>query len=774
MPVGFIKKFSDSKINFKLGVAFFFIAFLSISVIGLLSYFKGKSSLEKESFNRLTAVREMKASQIEDYFTDIENQIVTFSEDHTIIEALSSFKSGFDTIGVELNYSDEEVVAYEARLESYYRDEFMPRLNVNVKISEDFSHHWPAHESSLILQDLFISSNENPIGDKHYLSQTADQTSYGQAHETYHPLIRSYLEKFEFYDIFLVDNESGHIIYSVYKEVDFGTSLIDGPYANSNLAEAFKEASQATDKDFVKLVDFEPYHPSYNAPAAFMASPVFDGDQNVGVLIFQMPIKKINDIMTNRHEWADVGLGESGETYIVASDFTLRNQSRFFIEDRENYFKMIEKIGTDEITINQIKNFESTVGLQVVETEGTIGALNGETDSKIFDDYRGVSVLSSYKPLIIRDMDWVIMSEIDKEEAFSHVYDLRRNIIVIFIGLLISIIFASFFISKKITKPIKELTARAEEFANGNLEVKIEPRGEDEIGVLSKSFIHMQDSMQDLVHNLEDKVAARTQELQTQKDVVEEKNREIVDSINYALRLQKAIIPRESKIKEALPNSFVYFKPKDIVSGDFYWMNELDGKVLIAAIDCTGHGVPGALVSVVGANGLNRCVKEFNLTQPASIFDKLTELVIETFDSGEDAVKDGMDGAICLIDTTKKTLEYAGANNPIWIIRKKSGELEEVKANKQPIGDFEFKVPFQNHKFQMEEGDLIYIFSDGYVDQFGGPKGKKFKYKTLKTLLIENQHLSMDDQKTLLDKTFNSWRGELEQLDDVCVIGVQY
>ena len=755
-------------------MAFFVIAFLSILIIGLLSYFKGKTSLQEESFNRLTAVREMKASQIEDYFNDITNQIITFSEDHTIVESMVAFNAGFDTISAELAHNKEDVLKYEERLGDYYKSEFLPRLNVNVSISEDFQKHWPAHESSVILQDLYISNNENPVGDKHYLNSSADGSSYSCAHEIYHPLIRSYLEKFEYYDIFLVDNESGHIVYSVYKEVDFGTSLLDGPYSNSNIAKAFKESRNSTEQDFVKLVDFEPYHPSYNAPASFIASPIFKEGKNIGTLIFQMPIQKINDIMTNRHEWADVGLGVSGETYIVADDYTLRNQSRFFIEDRQNYFKMIQDIGTPETTINQIKNFESTVGLQKVKTIGTIAALNGESDTKFFEDYRGIEVLSSYKPLEIQDMHWVIMSEIDKDEAFSHVYDLRKNIIVIFIGLLISIAFASLFISRKITKPIKELTQRSEELADGNLDVKIDPRGGDEIGILSKSFIHMQQSVQDLVHNLEDKVAERTTELQSQKEMVEEKNREIVDSINYALRLQKAIIPSPAKIKAALPNSFVYFKPKDIVSGDFYWMTELNEEVIIGAIDCTGHGVPGAMVSVVGANGLNRCVKEFNLTQPASILDKLSELVQETFESGEDQVKDGMDGALCSINLKKKTVKYAGANNPLWIVRNNSAEIEEIKADKQPIGSFEFAQPFKNHEIQMNEGDTIYLFSDGYVDQFGGPRGKKFKYKTLKNLLIQSQQQTLDEQYKTLDKSFNDWKGDLEQLDDVCIIGVRF
>lgn len=763
-------------------------------IIGYLSYVKGKNSLRDESFKRLTAVREMKANQIEDYFEDITNQIITFSEDHTIVEAMEKFKWGFDSIIIQNPHGKEDIEVYQNRLKAYYQDKFLPRLNTDTIISEDVHYHWPQNQPSVLLQDLYISNNENPLGNKHYLNDANDSSSYSKAHKVFHPLIRSYLEKFEYYDIFLVDNASGLIVYTVYKEVDFGTSLLEGPYANSNIAKVFLEARGAENPDFVKLVDFEPYLPSYNAPASFIATPIFKGDKNIGTLIFQMPIQKINDIMTNRHEWSEVGLGKSGETYIVADDYTLRNQSRFFIEDRKNYFKMIEDIGTPQSTINKIKTFESTVGLQQVKTEGTIAALNGETDTRFFKDYRGVEVLSSYKPLDIEGMHWVIMSEIDKDEAFAHVYDLRDNIIITFIGLLISIAFASMFISRKITKPIKELTHRAEELAEGNLNVEIDPRGGDEIGTLSKSFIHMQRSLQDLIQNLEDKVAVRTQELQQQKETIEEKNREIVDSINYALRLQQAIMPTSRKIKQAFPDSFVYYRPKDIISGDFYWMHVQRGQIMISAIDCTGHGVPGAMVSVVGANGLNRCVKEFKLTQPASILDKLSELVQESFQAGDDQVKDGMDAALVSVQKIKPNsklaeeyadhidlennkrqylLQYSGAHNPLWIIRKGSDEIEEYKASKQPIGHFEFAKPFENHEIVMNEGDSFYIFSDGYVDQFGGPRGKKFKYKSLKKLLLEHKDKKMLDILDVLDQVFEDWKGDMEQLDDVCVIGAR-
>ena len=213
------------------------------------------------------------------------------------------------------------------------------------------------------------------------------------------------------------------------------------------------------------------------------------------------------------------------------------------------------------------------------------------------------------------------------------------------------------------------------------------------------------------------------------------------------------------------------YKPKDIVSGDFYWADLLDGKAYISAIDCTGHGVPGAFVSIVGFNGLKRTVNEFKLRHPGQILDKLTDIVVETFSSNDAHLKDGMDMSLCSIDYKTLKLEFAGANNPLIIIR--NGELIETKGDKQPIGDFEHRVSFTNHEIQLEKGDNIYLFTDGYADQFGGPKGKKFKLKTLKSLLLEISTSPIDKQEILLRQAFNGWKGDIEQLDDVCLIGIK-
>ncbi len=270
--------------------------------------------------------------------------------------------------------------------------------------------------------------------------------------------------------------------------------------------------------------------------------------------------------------------------------------------------------------------------------------------------------------------------------------------------------------------------------------------------------------------------------IEQQKNIVEEKQKEVLDSINYAKRLQDAILPAELLWRENFANVFVFYKPKDIVAGDFYWLEKINDKVLFAVADCTGHGVPGALVSVVCSNALNRTVLEFGITDPGKILDKARELVIATFEKSGEHVKDGMDISLCCLDLTTKELLWAGANNPLWYVSNafspesrsldESTVINEIKADKQPIGKYALQKPFTTHKVQLKEGDIIYLFTDGIADQFGGPKGKKFKYKKLKETLLSNISYQMNDQHNALQMAFADWKGDLEQIDDVCVIGV--
>ncbi|TND08460.1 MAG: methyl-accepting chemotaxis protein [Bacteroidetes bacterium] len=768
------------KIGIKLAFAFFFIALSAGLIVGIIAYVRAKSALEQETFNKLTAVREMKATQIEDYFKLISDQVRVFSKDPSTVIAMKRFKKGFFTIDSAYAGKPGWMGIVDGRLHEYYEKEYLRRLNKNLDKKTQLADELPAGKEARILQYLYIVNNPNEVGSKHLLDQASDKSEYTRTHNRYHKAFRDYLETFGYYDIFLVDDSTGNIVYTVFKEVDYATSLLDGPLKQTNLAQAFLESRNSPDKNFVKLLDYAPYKASYNAHAAFISCPIYDGDDKIGVLVFQMPIDKINDIMTNNRQWSKVGLGSSGETYIVGDDFTLRNQSRFLIEDSINYFKMISEIGLPPATIDRIRNFGSCIGLQEVRTEGTEAALTGKTDARIFKDYRGVPVLSAYRPLNIKDTNWVIMSEIDEEEAFAHVHALRNYLLWGFSAMLLLIIGASIYVSRKISSPLNELAYDAMEVAKGNFDVEINIRRKDEIGILATSFRKMQHSIKRLIdelkeinHNLENKVIERTQEIHRQKEMVEEKNKEILDSIAYAQRLQKAILPPFDSIQQVFSDSFVLFKPKDIVSGDFYWMSRIGDEILLAVVDCTGHGVPGAMVSVVGANSLTRAVKEFSLLQPSAIMDKMSEIVEETFESTDHEVRDGMDMSLCRINIKTLVMQYTGANNPVWIIRSGASVVEELRPDKQPIGKYEFRKPFTHQEVQLHKGDCVYLFSDGYADQFGGPRGKKYKYKTLQAALIANSQESMPLQLMTLNRQFEEWKGELEQVDDVCVMGIK-
>jgi tetratricopeptide (TPR) repeat protein len=269
-------------------------------------------------------------------------------------------------------------------------------------------------------------------------------------------------------------------------------------------------------------------------------------------------------------------------------------------------------------------------------------------------------------------------------------------------------------------------------------------------------------------------------ELERQNAIIEEKNRNITDSINYARRIQEALIPEEHVLKNHFTDAFVLFKPRDIVSGDFWWFTEKDGEFLLAAADCTGHGVPGGFMSVMSAAFLSEIVNEKGIADPAMVLSGLRLKVINALkQAGSDdfsfsgtSVKDGVDIVFCRFSDGGK-FSFCCANNPAWIVR--GCELIEFPADKFPVGIHHGELqPFTPQQFQLQKGDMIYLFSDGYADQFGGPQGKKFKYRQLKDLLLQIAGKSAREQKELLDKTFQAWQGNLEQVDDVLVVGLRY
>ena len=305
---------------------------------------------------------------------------------------------------------------------------------------------------------------------------------------------------------------------------------------------------------------------------------------------------------------------------------------------------------------------------------------------------------------------------------------------------------------------------------------------------LYTSLSEAKKTVEDYNVTLEKRVEESTQTINEKNEKLQEFNTEITNSITYAKRIQNAILPHETTIAKFLPESYIMYLPKDIVAGDFYWLEEYQGLTLFAAADCTGHGVPGALVSVVCHNALNRSVREYNLTKPGAILDKTREMVIDTFSNSDENIKDGMDASLCCYDPKTQILTFSGANNSLYLIRENRDDivhelkdvvsdthyLREVKGDRQPVGKYEFGKPFQTHAIQIEKGDQIVIYSDGFADQFGGDNGKKLKYKRFKELLLSFQNDAMASQYQKLSDFFEEWCGDNEQIDDVIVMGVKF
>lgn len=355
------------------------------------------NTLQAEAYNKLNAVKEIKKQAIERYFESIVGQIITFSQNYMIVDSMTNFATYFKTFKEENNIDDLNIKELRSELMSYYVNDFAGEYkkqnkgkSPNVK-----SILMQLDDETVALQNYYIKKNTHDLGSKHLLDSANDNSNYSSLHGEVHPLIREYLEKFGYYDIFLVEPDTGKIIYSVFKELDYGTSLVNGPYSQTSFGEAFRKANLLEERDSYVLVDYARYTPSYEAPASFIASPIFSGDKKVGIAVFQMPIARINEIMSER-----AGLGETGETYLVGSDMLMRSDS--FL---------------DPINHSIAASFENPEKGKV-NTEATKDAIEGNANTKIINDYNGNPVLSSYTPVEIGGLNWALLAEIDVAEAF--------------------------------------------------------------------------------------------------------------------------------------------------------------------------------------------------------------------------------------------------------------------------------------------------------------------------------------------------------------------
>jgi methyl-accepting chemotaxis protein len=409
------------------------------------------------------------------------------------IDAMRELSTAFHSLPGEVS---ADITKERDALKGYYTSQFgaeYARRNNNqqANIDQIFSR---LGASAVPLQYRYILTNPNPLGEKDKLDKSPDVSTYSRLHTLYHPAFRELQQRFGYYDIFLIDADSGEVVYTVFKELDFSSSLKTGPFAESGLAEAYRGAMKLNEGQ-AYMTDFAPYVPSYQDPAAFIAAPIFYQGKRIGVIAFQMPIDKINSVMTSDGKWKESGFGESGETYLVGSDFKMRSLSRFWIEDPKGFLGALKAAGTeDPATISTMEAKQTVIGLQSVNSPGAKKAIDGNTGFDIFPDYRGIPVLSAYKPLDINGQRWAILAEVDEAEAYAEAIASRdQTIYMITIAAIVLLIISGalgWIYSAALARPLERIVASLEDISSGSgdLTVRLDASSKDELGQLAGAF----------------------------------------------------------------------------------------------------------------------------------------------------------------------------------------------------------------------------------------------------------------------------------------------
>ncbi|MFB8789206.1 MAG: adenylate/guanylate cyclase domain-containing protein [Potamolinea sp.] len=549
--------FNRISIKSKLQLMLLMISLGSILVVGYLGWSWAKNALKETLFNQLTSVRSSKAYQIESYFNNLRHHVETLAEDRMVVEAMEEFNKAFKELDSKSIPSD-----WDLATEKFYKSDFLPKLSKSISGEPDYTTYQPISKSARYLQYHYLAKNSYPTGKKDQLLDAKDKSNYSKIHAKYHDNFQNLIKKFGYHDFFLIDIKTRDVVYTVYKETDFGANLKQGVYGESNLADVVEAVQKNPDRRTIQIVDFKPYRPSYMAPAAFIAAPIYNGSKLVGILAIQLPVDEINNVMTGNKNWKRDGLGETGETYMVGSDLLMRSASRFLIENPKEYKAALQSIGTPESNIKLIEQLNTSILLQKVDTEAARSATKGITGTKIIQDYRDATVLSSYSPLKIEGLNWGIIAEMDLPETYQHIYKLQQYLLIATTILAILIGYLSNIAVLKFVKPIAVMIKFSRQPGTEHSpDFQTLLKSTDELGELAK-----------IVNNM-------TQESQKQTEVLAQK-----DLKNEALLLNMLPIPVVERLKKGETQIADEIQQVTVMVGSIFGITKLASERNIAEV----------------------------------------------------------------------------------------------------------------------------------------------------------------------------------------------
>ncbi len=533
------------------------IAILAMAGLSLkISIDNTESALTQSAEQKLTAQNTQTKALVDAYFTTVESQLRSKANTLTVVDASKSFIDAFNQYsGQRKMLSSDE----QGELEQYYNNDFANLYNQrNPKPLADPSQLLNGlTPSALALQYDFIAGSSYPIGEKDNLYRLDNTSDYAQSHAKYHEDFRQFLQEFGYYDIFIADPTSGNIVYSVFKELDFAASITSGPYSTTGIAEAFNLAMSATEHNQVFFSELSSYLPSYDALAGFLSTPIVENGQTVAILIFQIPLDRLNTLLTHQQKWSDVGFGLSGETYLVNPDSTLLTESRFYLENQRGYLDTIRQ--TMPSVADQITMRETSIGIQPVNSLSAKSALAGQSGFEVIKDYRDVEVFSVFTPVTIGNTNYGLIAEIDTDEALAALTTVQSKLITTTIILFIIIVIAAaaigLFLASRLVKPLNDVGKMCEGLAQGegDLTIRLKLSGIPEIDRIITPFNIFIGQIRDVVANVKqdsESLASASEELSAitnQSESTTVQQRDMTHQVATALEELSASISEVAK-----------------------------------------------------------------------------------------------------------------------------------------------------------------------------------------------------------------------------------
>ena len=478
------------------------VSLSSIAVVAWNSYKSGRAALIRAAEDHLKGVQVAKTTTLKAMLDSLRDQVISMSDSHVTIDGMRDFRAAYKSLNAASLTPEQS-----EKLEGFYENDFLPKLAEQIDGEPVLEQYLPVKPAERYLQYHYLSNNSHPYGKKQDLEESeSDQSSYAKVHETYHKSFERAVQIFGFEDVMLVDAESMEIVYSYQKTSEFATNLETGPYANTLMAAKVRTMRSNNDRDDFKIADFEPYRPSLGKPMGFAVSPIFDGPQMIGLLVLQFPIDNFNKVLTGNFNWAEEGMGQTGETYLVGPDKTMRSRSRFMYSDPEGFLKILRQSSVPTSVVERIEKQGNVICAMPVESESVEAAFRGQKGIMVVNDYRGEETLSAYGPLELNSLRWAVITEKDIAEVEAPIHQLGRTVLIVASGMALAVALLALMFSHLLTRPLRALTEGALRLGRGETDVKVRVKSRDEFGELGRVFNQMSENIKLQTERLEGQV----------------------------------------------------------------------------------------------------------------------------------------------------------------------------------------------------------------------------------------------------------------------------